>query len=227
MVKVKANGFELQHLLTVRANLARLRAEALALEQEFAQDIKRVRAPYRKSVRNLVHYMAVRRHDLRDRQLELQRLGLSSLGRMEANVLPTLDAVLRALGRMADSSQNEAQPAELDPRAGDRLLRNHTTRLLGPNPKHRLVRIMVTMPSEAADDSVLIGKLLENGMDIMRVNCAHDQAETWARMVANQQLESVRLGRQCRVAFDLAGPKLRTGPLARGPEVDLIDFCPP
>ena len=219
MVKVKANGFELQHLLTVRANLARLRAEALALEQEFAQDIKRVRAPYRKSVRNLVHYMAVRRHDLRDRQLELQRLGLSSLGRMEANVLPTLDAVLRALGRMADSSQNEAQPAELDPRAGDRLLRNHTTRLLGPNPKHRLVRIMVTMPSEAADDSVLIGKLLENGMDIMRVNCAHDQAETWARMVANQQLESVRLGRQCRVAFDLAGPKLRTGPLARGPEV--------
>ncbi len=216
---MKANGFELQHLLTVRANLARLRAEALALEQEFAQDIKRVRAPYRKSVRNLVHYMAVRRHDLRDRQLELQRLGLSSLGRMEANVLPTLDAVLRALGRMADSSQNEAQPAELDPRAGDRLLRNHTTRLLGPNPKHRLVRIMVTMPSEAADDSVLIGKLLENGMDIMRVNCAHDQAETWARMVANQQLESVRLGRQCRVAFDLAGPKLRTGPLARGPEV--------
>ena len=216
---VEANGPESRRLLAVRADLARLRSEALALEQEFASDIKRVRAPYRKSARNLVHYMAVRRHDVRGLQLELQRLGLSSLGRMEANVLPTLDAVLRALDRLAGSGRDGAPPASLDPRAGDRLLRDHASRMLGPHPKHRLVRIMVTMPSGAADDPGLIGGLLEHGMDIMRINCAHDGVETWARMVANRRLEADRLGRECRVAFDLAGPKLRTGPLARGPEV--------
>src|SRR5210317_1394850 len=49
------------------------------------------------SARNLLHYLALRRHDLRDLQEQLARLGLSSLGRAEANVEATLHAVLRNL----------------------------------------------------------------------------------------------------------------------------------
>ncbi len=39
---------------------------------------------------------------------------------------------------------------------GRRLLAEHTERLLGPAPSGRGVRIMVTMPSEAADDDTLV-----------------------------------------------------------------------
>ena len=38
---------------------------------------------------NLLHYLALRDRDLRDLQLQLYRLGLSSLGRAERHVLPS------------------------------------------------------------------------------------------------------------------------------------------
>ncbi len=217
--RAKLNSALQNQYAQITADVTRLRDEAVRLEQDFASDLKQIRAPYFESALNLVHYLALRRKDLRTTQLALQRLGLSSLGRMEANVLPTLNAVLTALNRLSGSSlPNDLEPL-LDPRAGDRLLKNHTTRMFGLSPKHRSVRIMVTMPSQAAKDDGLIGQLLEFGMDVMRINCAHDGAETWSQMLEHRRTQSARLGQTCRVVFDLAGPKLRTGQIVLGPEV--------
>jgi pyruvate kinase len=217
--RAKLNSTLQDQYARITVDVTRLRDEAVRLEQDFASDLKQIRAPYFESARNLVHYLALRRKDLRTTQLELQRLGLSSLGRMEANVLPTLNAVLTALNRLSGSSlANDLEPMP-DPRAGDRLLKNHTTRMFGSSPKHRSVRIMVTMPSQAANDDGLIGQLLEFGMDIMRINCAHDSAETWSQMLEHRRTQTARLGRMCRVVFDLAGPKLRTDQIVLGPEV--------
>ena len=58
-----------------------LRRAALAAEQEFSAELKLVAPSMRESAFNLVHYLAVRRHDVRELQDELARLGLSSLGR--------------------------------------------------------------------------------------------------------------------------------------------------
>ena len=44
-------------------------------------------------------------------------------------------------------------------------------------------------------------------MDRMRINCAHDDAESWSRMIGNSRTTSSALGRPCRVAMDLGGPK--------------------
>ena len=38
---------------------------------------------------------------------------------------------------------------------------------------------MVTMPSEAAQSYELVKGLVEAGMDVMRVNCAHDSEREW------------------------------------------------
>ncbi len=206
------------------AQVLNLRNQAIALEQTYHVELKKIRPPYLQSARNLIHYLAVRQQDIREIQLELQRLGLSSLGRMEANVLATLNAVLFALQRMAGSSEqlevtlDPQLEVTLDPQLG-RLLRNHTTRILGKSPRHRAVRIMVTMPEQAATDAGLIAKFLECGMDIMRINCAHDDAITWAKMLENQRQATIQLGRSCRVVFDLAGPKLRTGLFEASAEV--------
>ncbi len=49
------------------------------------------------SAENLLHYLALRSQDIRPLQDRLTRLGLSSLGRLEPQVLPTIDAVLHNL----------------------------------------------------------------------------------------------------------------------------------
>ena len=53
----------------------------------------------------------------------------------------------------------------------------------------------------------------------MRVNCAHDSPREWAAMIEHLRAAERNHRRVCRVSFDLAGPKLRTGPVAAGPEV--------
>ena len=78
---------------------------------------------------------------------------------------------------------------------------------------------MVTMPSEAAGDYTLVSDLLQQGMNCMRINCAHDGPAEWARMVAHLRRAEERLGKSCRILMDLAGPKVRTGELQPGPPV--------
>lgn len=56
-------------------------------------------------------------------------------------------------------------------------------------------------------------------MDIARINCAHDDIHAWARMAALVRQEGASLGQRPLVSFDLAGPKLRTGPIRPGPAV--------
>lgn len=45
---------------------------------------------------------------------------------------------------------------------------------------------------------------------------AEIDALQWARMIEHLHRANHALGRSCRMAMDLAGPKLRTGPLEHG-----------
>jgi pyruvate kinase len=72
-----------------------------ALERQFGPDIANLPEAHRPSAKNLVHYLALRRHDLQPLQERLASFGLSSLGRSEAHIGANLDAVLRALCCMA------------------------------------------------------------------------------------------------------------------------------
>ena len=201
--------------------IEQLRKAALAAEDEFAAELGRTAPQLRESAHNLVQYLAVRRHDVRDLQSELSQLGLSSLGRMEAHVMASLNAVLEVLyalrGRPAPESLPHAPPITFE--TGDAILAEHATAILGPSPEGRRVRIMVTMPSEAADDPDLIRDLLARGMDVMRINCAHDEPQVWQRMIDHLRAAERETGRTCKLSFDLGGPKLRTGPVAPGPAV--------
>ena len=203
----------LDELLAIRQEL---------LDQSAAQRrLDEVHDSFRDSARNLLHYLVLRRRDLRPLQLRLAVLGISSLGRAEPHVLATIDAVLAVLHRLAGRAwQSRAeQERHVDFATGEQLLAEHTRCLLGSSALERGVRIMVTMPSEAADDYTLIHDLLKQGMDCMRINCAHDDAATWFRMIEHLRRAERSLGKSCRVVMDLAGPKLRTGPLQPGPAV--------
>ncbi len=167
------------------------------------------REEYVPSARNLAFYLALRHHDLRDLQLELMPLGLSSLGRCEARVMPSLDAVLAALASIASAEHAPSQPDADSFFRGHELLRAQTETVLGPTPQHRAVRVMVTMPSEAATSYNLVRSLVFAGMDVARINCAHDDVPAWNRMAEHVRNAASETGRSCRVCFDLSGPRSR------------------
>ena len=208
-------------LAQAKHGVEELRRAALAAEQESSAEFVLTAPSMRESAVNLVHYLAVRRHDVRALQDELARLGLSSLGRMESHVMASLQAVLRVLhtllGEPVPADVIEDPPITFD--TGPALLAEHTNAILGTRPQGRETRIMVTMPGEAAGDPDLIRGLVEAGMGIMRINCAHDSPTIWERMVKHLRQAERDLGMRCLVSFDLAGPKLRTGPIAPGPAV--------
>ena len=167
------------------------------------------------SERNLAHYLAFRRHDHRGLQQRLADLGLSSLGRAEPHVLANVDKVLHLL--RGPDGHGAAAPSGY--RRGQALQQQHVQALFGPPPVGRRTHIMVTLPSEAATDTALIPALVRAGMDVARINCAHDDAEAWIGMAARVRDAAAAAGRTVRVLMDLAGPKLRTGPIKPGPAV--------
>src|SRR5262245_62794359 len=110
------------------AAVTKLRDQALLLEQTHATEIKKVVPDYQKSARNLLHYLALRQHDVRELQHELTLAGVSSLGRSEAYVLASLTAVREILRRAHD----DTAPTSSDPlppvdfTTGSALLAQHT-----------------------------------------------------------------------------------------------------
>jgi pyruvate kinase len=198
------------------AQLSVLREQMRLHESRHAVELAPVAPEYQPSARNLLHYLALRQHDVRALQRRLSELGLSSLGRSEAHALASVDAVLAALHRMA----GRPLPATLDSlppvdfASGPERLRRNADLLLGTSPPPRDVRIMVTMPSEAAERFDLVRELVTAGMDVMRINAAHDDPDAWRAMVGHLEQARRERGRAVRIQFDLAGPKLRTGELA-------------
>lgn len=192
-------------LLLRRAERAERRAAAL---------VDAVLPEHRASARNLLHYLAVREHDLRPLQRSLSAYGLSSLGRMESIVRSWLLTVLETVSALDEGRRRREIWGPLD--GGGHVLDRNRDEVLGrAHSAERSTRIMVTLPSESAADAALVRRMGEAGMDIARINCAHDDEHAWAAMI-----ESVRsLPGNVLVAMDLGGPKLRTGPLEPGPRV--------
>jgi pyruvate kinase len=209
---------ERQALETLEADVRMVRDAMLAAETARAADIGATHPTHRRSAANLIHYLALRHHDVRDLQARLAATGLSSLGRSEAHVLATIEEVLSVLARLNDH--------EPPPRAagvalfeGHDLLAANASALLGSPVGTRGTRIMVTLPTGAAHDPESVARMTASGMDIARVNCAHDGPGTWTSMIDHVRSTQRPNGHRPRIAMDLAGPKLRTGALHPGPRV--------
>ncbi len=206
-----------QQVTALIEELSEIRRTCLKMEREFAAEVDFAADGYRSSARNLLHYLGFRQHDTRKLQHELWTLGLSSLGRTEPHVLAGADAVLVALHALAiaDAPKGGVRQQPVSFETGRALLEQHAAQLLGPEPDHK-TRIMATMPSEAGDDYTVIRDLLAAGMDLMRIDCARDDAGVWRRMISNLETAQREVDRPCKVLMDLAGPKLRTGELGGG-----------
>jgi pyruvate kinase len=192
--------------------LRRLREQAVGFSEK-NPDRENIHPNHVLSAQNLLHYLALRSHELRDVQLALIERGLSSLGILEAHTLATLNSVIAALECLHGCTPSVAPIAPIHVTESQQLLEQASCSLFGKRPSQREARIMVTMPTEAADGHKLLSDLLEAGMDVMRINCAHDNADTWQQMIGNLRLAESQTHTLCKTQLDLAGPKLRTGAL--------------
>jgi pyruvate kinase len=174
---------------------------------------------------NLLCYLALREHNLSGLQEKLTEDGLASLAMSESCVLFSIEQVLKHF---------EIKPAasdlcKIDPQKARLLIRIQSKSMFGLIPDRilthtdeRLTYIMVTLDSTDIYQYELIEKLLENGMDIIRINCAHNTAREWKSLIetlrrAEEQLlnknKKRSRKRRCMILMDLAGPKIRTGPM--------------
>lgn len=184
------------------------------------------------SARNLAAYLALRAHDLRGLQRALMLLGLSSLGRIESRVLPGLEAVRASLAALA-GLPTSMRPDASTYFAGTTSLRERAASLLGRDSGSAVPGLLVTCPSEAAVDPEFIFGLAARGVDAIRINCAHDDAAAWTKMIEHVEIAHGLTGHRLRVFMDIAGPKIRTGAVSlpgddyRAHDDDLIALARP
>ena len=199
--------------------LASISKRARDLEAHYSEDLTSVHPEFHESARNLLHYVALRQSDISQLQESLAALGLSTLERAERNVMGSIATVWSVLQSLADPrSKSRAPPLPVLP-LSDFSVASHKQAILGTHPEGRDVSIMVTLPTEAAQNATLVAEMIAAGMNVARINCAHDDASVWAGMVANIRTAAAAAEVECRILMDLAGPKIRTGALQPGPGV--------
>lgn len=196
----------LEELLTLRSKIYN---EGQDTYKKWKPDIKR--EEYKDSALNFAYYLALRRRDIRRIQESLMPYGLSSLGRIESKTINNLDAVIKSLSIIL----GEEIPKEIDYISvdsyisGDNLLKKNNQIIFGPIPEDRNSSIMVTLSNEAAKSLEYVKELLKSGMNVVRINCSHDDVKTWEKMIKNVKKASEELDIKCKISMDIAGPKTR------------------
>jgi pyruvate kinase len=218
---VKLNPERIERLI---GSIDELIERAQTSERNYAESLARVDHRLKSSAVNLVHYRSLRSVDVTGIQTKLGNLGISRLAQSQAHVMASLQAARTLHKALIKREQQNDYKAPVSPKKSSKLLRANTKALLGYRSKGRRVRIMVTMPREAATNYPLLRGLIASGMNTARINCAHDDPDIWFAMIRNLRKASNSLRRNVKVCMDLGGPKIRTGPMIPGPRI--ISFAP-
>lgn len=188
--------------------------------EQYKEKIDKVHPRHKIGAVNLLDYAYLRAHDHSKLQAALYRVGATRLSTTEPCVRARLQAAHNVVSRIMHKDIKYEFSYLSDKMAeADDLLEEHSELLLGTSPNDSPALIMVTLPTEAADDYDMVLDFAKSGMDLARINCAHDGPEVWKKMIANVRRAEEEIGRRLEVSMDLAGPKIRTAGIADGPAV--------
>ena len=186
-------------------SLQEIDKQMLRTEQHFDYLLRDIHKSNYGNARNLLHYLALRNLDIRELQDQLHAMGLSSLASSESHIRGQLIAILQRLGRMKEF------PDKIFDYASSKIsLQQKSAALFGHRNDEQLPYIMVTFDAALAGDYAAVKNLLQSGMNVARINCAHDNESTWFRMIQHIRRASKITGLPCKIYMDLAGPKIRT-----------------
>ena len=200
-------------ILKLVERIDKMIAHIKLVEGKYRREINRVHPKYKKSAINLIHYRALRMENMGPIQKGLSDLGVSRLAKTNAHVFTSLHKTRKVLLKLVDKKNKLPNKSGLTYALSEKLVRSNAKALLGYRTKGRHPRIMVTFPTEASTDYTLVKDVILAGMNTARINCAHDGPAEWEAMASNVRKASEKLKNSTNVSMDLAGPKIRTGPL--------------
>jgi pyruvate kinase len=172
------------------------------------------------SKQNICAFIAIQKLVSRDFESSLAREGLSSLKSIRPHVLHSLNKMIANLTRELKKGHHSMDNADFI--NAIKLKEERKQRLFGKKPGGQAPAIMVTLDRSMLEMPEIFSELLEAGMNVARINCAHDQLEIWVRLVrelrsaekAMNEKEGTRIS-DCKIYMDLAGPKIRIGPFMK------------
>ena len=175
-------------------------------EEKFGPILHELHPHFKLSGANLIHYLVLRSNEIRNLQEFLHRQGLSSLTNLESHTLFQVQNVLGWLQGKPGPSRNKSV---VDFATASKLQEKHAEELLGKFPNQDRPHIMVTFSTEMIKDRKLVEEMLNEGMSVARINCAHDSSEDWMKMINVLRKAIAKTGKPCKIYMDIAGPKIR------------------
>ena len=206
-------------LAKILERIDELISNAEKFEKKFKKEIAKVHPEFRQSAINLVHYISLRTQDISDLQDDLGSLSISRLGKAESHVMASMLAIRKIVAKLLEQEDKKYDKPAVTIKKGKKYIQRHTNALLGKKIKGSRTRIMVTLPTDSAEDKPYISELVKSGMNAARVNCAHDDTVVWKKMIDNINTAKKKTGKNVKVCMDLGGPKLRTGSMIPGPKL--------
>jgi pyruvate kinase len=198
----------------IRQQLIELEKKMLWQTRQRQALLKKIHPLQLPAANNLIHYLTLRNEDIRELQDTLHTLGLSSLSSSESHIHRQLQAILQRL-----DVQYPAKDLDTCTYDFNQVQMKQKSKLLFGEKKDTLSPfIMVTFDASFANNYALIKNLLQNGMNIARINCAHDDEPTWSKMIQHLKRACRYTNLTCKIYMDLAGPKIRTNLLCKGKE---------
>ncbi|GAB3655403.1 pyruvate kinase [Echinicola sediminis] len=184
-------------------------------QRKYAHVLSAIHPYHLKSATNLINYHSLRSFDLRDLQRKLGYLGMSRLARAEAHIEASLKTTRFYLYQLIGKKRAWPSSQTISIKKSEKQLLKNSNRLFGDPPANRRQRIMVTMPASSADDYELVEQMIQTGMKIARINCAHETKEDWRNIILHIRAADQKLGKKTVVAMDIGGPKIRTGEMEK------------
>ncbi len=175
-------------------------------EEKYSAVLADLHPHFKLSGANLIHYLVLRSNEVRHLQEFLHQQGLSSLTNLESH---TLFQVRNVLGWLQGTSRISRNNSVCDFKTAVDLQEKHAEQLLGEFPNQDRPHIMVTFSVDMIKDRKLVEEMLNEGMTVARINCAHDSSEDWMKMINVLKKAIAKTGKPCRIYMDIAGPKIR------------------
>lgn len=166
-------------------------------------EIKNIDSPDILSMQNLKAFLILRNKKVKGMDLKLLHAGLSPYKNIHPHIHYSIQKMLYQLHHMDNVPQYI-----LNPDVSNLIRKERVMNLFGKLEQS----VMVTLQASMLDKPDIIKDLLSNGMNIARINCAHDSPEIWKHLVQKIRDAETELGLMkgiCKIHMELAGPKIR------------------
>lgn len=204
---------------TVLGELTALRQALLDHADPFTAQLAKTHPNHRHGARNLIHDLALRSMNLAHLDGQLRTLGLASVYGDAQHVLAHTEQLLHIAHRLTQPLATAADTCAPAATVASVPAGEHATLWLGKPPASHAVRMVVTLPAQAALDSDCAQHLVDAGMDIARIDCARDDADHWTQMISHVRQAAAAAHTDIKLTLSLGGPDIRIGPLPHRPPV--------